>query len=155
MTSFDEQLEKGKQWEQHFFKHLDEQKQMPKYNNFGGNNKEFDIEANGKKYEIKSDYKENQTLPIEIFHWYTESNRLTFGWLFTTESDYIIFYKTHFQERIYLHSQNLFDFVQTLLPKRRIIPTYDKEKITYNMPIEMNELGEKNIIKRIEPYLLH
>lgn len=157
MYNFEEQYEKGKPWEEHFFRYLDGKNQMPKYNNFGGENKAYDIEANGVKYEVKSDHKDNKTLPIEIFHFWPADLKFYCGWLFQTESNFVVFYKTERQEMIFLHAQTLFDFVQTLIPKRRVIPTYnlDKnvDKITYNMPIEMDELDNAQIIKRVEHYL--
>lgn len=153
MYEFNDQLAKGKEFEKHFFNLLNEQKQMPKYNNFDGDNKEFDIEANGKKYEVKADLYENKTFPIEILHFFPTEKMFKSGWIYETKSDFIPFYKPHYQEIYYLHTKNLVEFTQANLLTKNLVPTPNKNKLTYNILVSADELEQSDVVKRIDKYL--
>lgn len=154
MYEFEEQASKGQEYEKLFFQYLNEQKQMPKYNNFGGNNKAYDIEANGKKYEVKADYYDNETFPVEIFHLkhFKDIIKVDMGWLYETEADFIVFYKTCLQRRYYFYRQALKEFATEALDFKKLVPTFNKGMITFNLMFEVEELEKAKIIKRVEPY---
>jgi hypothetical protein len=150
--NFEEQYEKGVPFEKHFFKLLDERGQHPRYNNFGGENKAFDIEANGKKYEVKSDHKPNSRLAVELFHFKPSELKLDLGWHYVTEADFIIFYKTDMQQIFYLSRKQLQTIVENKLKAKGLAPTENKDMITYNMLFELDDLTD--CIKKVEPYFL-
>lgn len=92
MHDFEEQLERGKKYEQAWFDHLAKLGQSPEFYKPHENNREYDIISAGIKYEVKADFYNNGTFPLEIQHFGLYWQR---GWLFTTESDYVIFYKVN------------------------------------------------------------
>ncbi len=90
LYNFEEQLEKGKKYEQHFFDFLHSKGLSPEFHKPNENNREFDILSLGKKYEVKADFFNNMNFPLEIQHFGKNWQQ---GWLFKTESDFVVFYK--------------------------------------------------------------
>jgi hypothetical protein len=152
MYTFEEQNEKGKYYEQNFFDHLKAKGQEPEFNNPDGNNKEYDIIANGLKYEVKTDFYQNERFPIELVHLKNNFTVLR-GWLFLTESDCIVFYKPHLSLRYYLRTKTLREYVEKGMPKllSHKITNSDNKK-TWNCYLTESELEAEKILIRKEPY---
>jgi hypothetical protein len=155
MYDFEEQNAKGKKYEEHFFKYLNEQQQHPKYNNFGGDNKDFDIEANGKTYEVKADFYDNDNIPIEICHAKIFFDKLVIneGWLLVTKADFIVFYKPVLLTRFYFNRKLLSEFIKNSYLDKKLQTTRNKSMITANFLYTIDELNEAGVIKKIEHFL--
>jgi len=152
MYNFDEQLQKGKKFEQHFFKHLERAGRKPVFNNPNGNNKAYDILANRRKYEVKADFYKNQRFPIELHH-FNDRGHSWQGWLYTTESDYIAFYKHSFRLRFYLHTKTLFDFVaENFCQLKEGALTTNKGYQTWNKFLSYKQLKAANIVREYDRY---
>jgi hypothetical protein len=150
--NFDQQKKKGDFYEQHFYEYLTEKKQNPFYNNKNGNDKEYDIIANEKKYEVKLDCYDNNKFPIEISHIYMDLT-VKEGWLYFTESDFIVFYKEQLKLRYYLSTKKLKEFIKkNLLTLHTIKMTRNETKITWNAYLTDYELEKAGILIQIEPF---
>jgi hypothetical protein len=147
--NFDDQFNKGFDFEKHFFDYLEEKEQQPKWNNLKGFNAEFDISANGFKYEVKVDFYDNKLFPIEIQHYKPDGFKN--GWLWVTESDFIVFYKPKYKERFYLRTLELREAYKVSL-KNPFRPTYNETFTTINLYISGEELDQLGVIKKIEKY---
>jgi hypothetical protein len=153
--NFAEQYEKGKKYEKHFFNYLQERNQQPKYNNFGGDNADFDIEANGKKYEVKTCFYPNNDIPIEICHAKIEPTKITLklGWLLVTKADFIVFYKPEFSTFFILHFESLYNYVRMTLLDNKFKSTRNTDKLTGNFLYNLDALNDAGVIKKIEHFL--
>jgi len=142
--SFEEQLKKGKLAEQHFFEFLKKRGVSPEFNNYNGNNADYDIIAKGKKYEVKCDFYDNQSFPLEIIHIGLLFKK---GWLFTTESDYIVFYKEKAQ-KIYIFKTDLLRkfYISNFGRIDKYKATANREFVTFNFLTDLDELDKENVL---------
>lgn len=145
MYDFETQNALGKKIENHFFKHLEADKKKPKFNP-ASNNKDYDIIALGLKYEVKADYYNNTLFPIELCHvnnQFSSSN----GWLYHTESDYVIFYKTKLRLRFWISTKELKKLIQSDFDILKVKKTANKGKMTINAYLSEDDLSPAIIHK--------
>jgi len=144
LYSFEEQLEKGKIAEQHFFDFLQKRGVSPEFNNYNGNNADYDIIAKGKKYEVKCDFYDNQSFPLEVVHIGLLFKK---GWLFTTESDFVVFYKEKLK-RIFVFKKELLKkfYLSNFGRVDKYKATANKDFVTVNFLTDLDELEKENVL---------
>lgn len=149
---FEKQAQKGEQYEQEFFLYLETKEQNPIRNNPNGDNRDYDIIANGKTYEVKVDCYNNKRFPIELCH-LTKGLWAKNGWLYVTKAEYIVFYKEKLGLRYYFKTEKLKEFMaNNLLNLQDIKPTPNKNKVTWNAYLTESELESAGILFRTEEF---
>lgn len=154
MYDFNEQLEKGKEYERLAFAYLEDRNQMPVYNEY--ENKLFDIVSKRGKIEVKTCFYPNYLFPIEVNHFKYEGGESWDGWIYTTESDLVFFYKPAFNEFYVFHTKALKAFVIGALPYTKSLPpTPNLEYMSLNYLADLEQLKKENVLLHIEPYIVH
>ena len=159
MYEFNEQLDKGKEYERLAFAYLEDRNQMPVYNEYEDkkhNNKAFDIMSKRGKIEVKTCFYENYTFPLEIISVDYESGKSRHGWIYTTESDFIFYYKPAFHEFYVFHTKALKAFVIGAFPYiKSLAVTPNLQYASLNYLADLERLKKENVLLHIEPYIVH
>lgn len=149
---FEKQAQKGEQYEQDFFLYLETKDQNPIRNNPNGDNRDYDIIANGKTYEVKVDCYDNKKFPIELCH-FTKGLWAKNGWLYVTKADFIVFYKEQLGFRYYFKTSKLKEFMaDNFLTLQNIKPTKNEAMLTWNAYLTESELKLAGILFRTEEF---
>ena len=154
MYDFNEQLEKGKEYERLAFAYLEDRNQMPVYNEY--DNKSFDIISKRGKVEVKACFYANYTFPLEVINLNYENGQGRKGWIYTTESDVIFFYKPSFNEFYVFDTKALKDFVIGALPYlKTLVLTPNLQYASLNYMTDLEKLKEANVLLHKESYIVH
>lgn len=154
MYDFNEQLEKGKEYERLAFAYLEDRNQLPVYNEF--ENKLYDINSKRGRIEVKTCFYANYTFAIEIISLDYESGKGRQGWIYTTESDLIFYYKPSFNEFYVFNTRALKNFVIGALPYiKSLALTPNLQYASLNYLADLEHLKKENVLLHIEPYIVH